>query len=303
MKLVLFAAGFLLVALAWAMVMQHDRYGKVRRTAVQDHQEILHSGAAFHVVSFLKLAPGADLFDAMRALRDATNAFAGARMIYAGKVLLNAASSSQLTEAFGEAVQWDALALVELPERSVYASYQRDAAVAAALGNFSAVYAHGMKRSALKNLLLPQLLLMKRIVDVVSFRPSPLPFEPAPRNPEREAQRSMLERLLSAGPLGDDAVLVANLTRRGSAEQRAADARYTGAMISLMAERGNGPMHMGDAVTLEGSARFDGVALVYYPGARYFYDMATSIFYQGIFGDKQLGDTQASITAPILDRL
>jgi hypothetical protein len=32
-------------------------------------------------------------------------------------------------------------------------------------------------------------------------------------------------------------------------------------------------------------------------------DMMRSRFYRGIVGDKQLGDTQASITVPVLDRI
>jgi hypothetical protein len=48
---------------------------------------------------------------------------------------------------------------------------------------------------------------------------------------------------------------------------------------------------------------FDRVALVYYPGVQYFADMMRSRFYRDIVGDKQLADTQASITVPVLDRL
>jgi hypothetical protein len=71
-------------------------------------------------------------------------------------------------------------------------------------------------------------------------------------------------------------------------------------MIGAMAERGCGPMHMGRAVTLEGDADFDDVAIVYYPGVAYFAEMLGSNFFQGIIGDKQLGDTQATVTVPIL---
>jgi hypothetical protein len=296
-------AGVLVLLVVGAVLAQHRRFLSARRDLVQDRQDVFHPGRVFHVVSYLKLAPAADLFAAMRALRDATDAFEGARMIYAGKVVLNALPSSQLVEAFGEAVDWDALSLVQLSDRSRYEAYRRDDGVEAALERFAVSYSHGMRRSAVTNLLLPQLLLAKRVARALTLQPSILPFQPAPIDAADPVQRAGIEKLLSVGELGRDAVLVANLTRRGTAEQRAADAEYTGAMLSLMAERGNGPMHMGEAVTLEGAAVFDRVALVYYPGARYFHDMATSTFYQGILGDKQLGDTQASITVPILDRL
>jgi hypothetical protein len=91
--------------------------------------------------------------------------------------------------------------------------------------------------------------------------------------------------------------------KRGTSEQQAKDASYVSRMMSAMAEGGYGPMHIGRAVTLEGDADFDQVAIVYYPGVEFFASMARSSFFQGIIGDKQLGDTQAVITVPILARL
>ena len=52
-----------------------------------------------------------------------------------------------------------------------------------------------------------------------------------------------------------------------------------------------------------GDAEFDDVHVVYYPGLDYFISLMGSKFYNGIVGDKQLGDTQAIPTVPILDRL
>jgi hypothetical protein len=43
--------------------------------------------------------------------------------------------------------------------------------------------------------------------------------------------------------------------------------------------------------------------IVYYPSLDFFANMIGSSYYQGIYGDKQLGDVQATITAPILDLL
>jgi len=45
------------------------------------------------------------------------------------------------------------------------------------------------------------------------------------------------------------------------------------------------------------------ILLVNYRGVAFFADMVQSEFSRGIYGDKHLGDTQAVITAPILDRL
>ena len=70
-----------------------------------------------------------------------------------------------------------------------------------------------------------------------------------------------------------------------------------------MAEVGHGPVHIGDAVSLQGDVDFDRVVLVYYPGVQYFTDMVQSKFYTGIFGGKQLGDNFSTPTVPILQHL
>ncbi len=88
-----------------------------------------------------------------------------------------------------------------------------------------------------------------------------------------------------------------------SAEQSAANSGYGSEMLGLMAEMGNGPMHMGRAVTLEGDADFDNVIIVYYPGVDYFAEMIQSEFFTGIVGGKQLGDTLSSPTVPLLPHL
>ncbi len=118
------------------------------------------------------------------------------------------------------------------------------------------------------------------------------------------ARRDELVRGLQANrEFGSDACVVLNFIRHGSADQRAANSGYASAMLSLMAEMGNGPIHIGRAVTLEGDARFDEVAIVYYPGVDYFADMVQSEFFTGIIGGKQLGDTLSAPTVPLLPHL
>ena len=292
-----------LVAAAAAMVWQHLRYLDARRNALHDRQEVFHSSDVLHVVTFLRVAPATELFGAMRALHAATDAFPGARTVYAGKVAMNALSSSQLHEAFGEDVPWDAVTLVQFDDRSAYDAYRENEAVQRALAGFGATYAHGMKRSTLGNLMLPQALLASRVAQAVSFQPSALPFEPATAGPLAETLRELRARLLEERELGRDAILVANLLQGGTPDEVAANADYGSAMMGLMARGGHGPMHMGASVTLEGDATFDNVAFVYYPGVQYFHDLIGSTFFWSIAGDKQLGDTQATVTVPILHLL
>jgi hypothetical protein len=84
-----------LVAATGAGVWQELRYLRARRELVQDRQPLFHSAEVFHVVTFLELAPGADLFDAVRRLRTAVESGGSARMVYAGKVALEAIASAQ----------------------------------------------------------------------------------------------------------------------------------------------------------------------------------------------------------------
>ena len=62
--LVLALVAVLVVAMGW----QHIRYLKWRRASAQDHQPLLHSSAAFHVISYLRLESGGDLVSKSGAL-------------------------------------------------------------------------------------------------------------------------------------------------------------------------------------------------------------------------------------------
>ena len=178
--------------------------------------------------------------------------------------------------------------------------------------SFASSYALGMRRSPWFNAAIPIGLLGIRIVDIVKRRPSRYPFQPVqeldrfpqPSGPETLEQRSRLvDGLLANREYGRDAVVVLNFSKDGDAEQRDANSGYTSEMFGLMAEVGCGPTHYGKAVTLEGRAEFDRVAIVYYPGVEYFAEMVQSEFFTGIVGGKQLGDTLASPTVPLLPYL
>lgn len=295
--------GIVLVAVVAAMVWQHLRYQDARRNAVHDLQDAFHSNAVLHGVLFLKVAPDTDLFDAMGALRAGTDALRGAQTVYAGKVAMNGLASSQLVEALGEDVAWDAVALVQFDDRAGYDRWRGDEGVRAAMRGFETTYIHGMKRSALANLALVQGFLLSRVMQAATFQPSVLPFEPALPDSVRVAAAEQRATMLEELELGREAVFVANLIKTGTPEEAAADARYSGAMMAAMARGGHGPLHMGTAVTLEGDASFDMVAFVYYPGVQYFHDLTGSTFFRNIIGDKRLGDTQATVTVPILHLL
>jgi len=287
----------LVLVVASAMVWQHRRYLVTRRDAIQDRQPMLYSRGAFHVLYFAATAPGADVIEAVRAFRRAQGDFAG-DWIYAGKGVVTPRSSAQL-----EPADWSAIVLVQYPSRAAFDEHARSDAMAEARSRFDAFYAHGFERSQFVNLLIPQALLAFRTRQVVTGAPSNFPFEPAADLERGPQAAEIASRLVDAKEFGERAIVVVNLIKAGNSEQRAADRAYTSTMLGAMAEGAYGPVHMGRSVTVEGNADFGTVGMVYYPGVQFFADMARSEFFQSIVGGKQLGDTQVTITVPILDRL
>ena len=167
-------------------------------------------------------------------------------------------------------------------------------------------YAHGMQRSCVPNLLIPQALLGLRVADILrgNWHAPALEAVPEPDQPELLAElRARQADLLRMRPVNEVALVVFNLILPGTPEEQAADRSYGMKMMRRMAALTHGPMHMGAAVTLAGDARFENVVVVYYPGVSYFAELVGSRFFQGIIGDKKLGDTQAVPTVPILSLL
>jgi len=295
--LVLALVAVLVVAMGW----QHFRYLKWRRAVAQDHQPLLHSSSAFHVISYLRLESGGDLVESLTKARETLEGAGGNQWIYAGKVVLMGLQSRQLGES-----RWDAIVLSQYDSREAYDEVARSNAHSQAFAHFDAAYHHGMQRSAALNLALPMIFLGMRVVDVLQGVPVIDPYDRASdedlagRNLAMERARPAIE---AARAYNENAVVVFNLMRSGGAAEQEANRGYDRKMVGLFAANGHGPSHMGKSVTLEGDAKFDSVGIVYYPGLDYFISLMRSKFYNGIVGGKQLGDTQAIPTVPILDRL
>jgi len=302
MRIVLFTLLGVAVALVAAMAWQQLRYHRARRNVVQDLQPPLHSSNAFHVLTFVKLAEGQGLIESLRKLRNELESVGSAKVVYAGRIGIVPLHSEQLPQ-----VDWDAVVLAQYPSRETYDVAARSSTVVNARAAFAESFAQGFRRSPFVNVAIPQALLGLRLWQIVTFQPSLYPLERA--SPEQIEERGgrnpeMLERIRERlGPYAKDAVVVVNLLQHGTKAQQAADRSYGFKMAGGFAEGGYGPMHLGDAVRLEGEADFDRVVLVYYPGLAYFSELMQSTFFQGIVGDKQPGDTQAAPTGPVLSLL
>jgi len=291
--------GLLVLCGFGACIWQHRRYLKARREIVQDQTPMLYPGRTFHAVIFLKVEHGKDVIEAVRALRPILESSGGGKVVYAGQAGLALVRSEQLSS------DWDAVLLVQYESRAVFDAACDREEQREALANFEEAYIHGFQRSAFTNLMLHQALLGLRLADILRRAPSNFPFVPAGEAafPRLKQKVKEMEGLDSLRHLSEDAVLVFNLIRPGDTSQRSADRSYTRSMMSAMAERAHGPMHLGRAVTVEGEAKFSRVAAVYYPGIDHMHAMISSTFMNRIGEGKQLGDSLAVATVPFLSKL
>ncbi len=101
----------LLIVVLLAIVGQQYRYLRTRRDVVADRQNLFHSASVFHVATLLELSPGQELLCGVRDFVDA-NERAGAAVVYAGKIAVNALQSSQIPQE-----DWDAFVLAQYSSR------------------------------------------------------------------------------------------------------------------------------------------------------------------------------------------
>ena len=294
--------GILLLLLVGVMVWQNFRYLQIRRDIVRDQQPLVYPGESFHAVTFLEVEEGSDVVEEVGKLKRVLESSGEANVVYAGQAALVPLESSQLGPA-----SWNAVVLVSYPSREVFDRISTNATTRDALASFPRHYTHGMKRPVLTNLLLPQVLLGLRVLDIAKGNWSVAELEPMPIPPGSEQQAAVfkdrVEKFLRLEEVNEEAVVVFNLVLRGNEKEREANRSYGRLMLTRMASLAHGPMHFASAVTVEGDARFEEIAIVYYPGVDYFTRMIGSRFFQGIVGGKQLGDTMAVPTVPILDKL
>jgi len=238
--------------------------------------------------------------DTLRALRRAIETPGGGLVVYAGLVAVNMAASTRLPN------DWSALVLAQYPSQGAFERQREGAELTRVLDGCERSYVHGFRRSAIPNLLIPFALGLMRVRDILLRRKPIMPFEPLAFEdavPPVQAKRKEILAFNDYRDIREDAILVANLIQPGTTDQQAADSAYTEAMMRGMAEGGYGPMHMGRAVSLEGEYPYKQFAAVYYPGIDHMYAMIGSTFINRVGPGKQLGDTLAVATIPVLSKL
>ncbi len=284
---------------ASAVVEEQQRYFSVQKNTVHDHQRHVHGPNVLHVVTSLKLGADADLIETMKEYKRVLEELGG-EVVYVGKTAFAGLASKQLAES-----QWDVFAVLQLNSREQWNELTASAEYKEMLSAFETTYSIGLNRDSLENLRMPANLLATRIQQTLNHEPKRLPFQRVPDESAAAKQQAQLFAELAAehAAYSEDAIVIVNFQKFGEGEQLQANASYGKEMMALFAEGGHGPLHVGQAVKLEGDADFDVVVLVYYPGVKYFGDMMGSTFFTGIRSNKQLGDTLSSVTVPILQLL
>jgi hypothetical protein len=293
-----------LVGLAVLVVGVHlAKHSQLRRDVLFDRQDLFHSADAFHVVSALKLEPGQELLEGVgRYVRGVEQQ--GAKVIYAGKSAFPFPRKSKQMPDF----VWEAFVVSQYPTREAWETAATSEQYLGLKSEFTRVWSLGMKRKASQNFVVSLWMLQSRIRHVLSRAPATYPFEPVEVPEEHreafETQRGFLAQVATENEaFSKDGVVIINFQKMATGEARQANVKYGNRMMSMLAEVGYGPVHMGRAVSLEDDVDFDQVVIVAYPGIRYFIEMAQSRFYTGIFGGKQLSDDLSSVTVPILQHL
>lgn len=293
-----------LLALAALVVILHLwKHARLRHRTLFDRQTLFHGSGLFHVASAVKLKSGEDLLSGIgRLVKEIERQ--GAKVIYAGKVAFPRTRISRQVPD----LEWDAHVIAQYSSRRAWDSMVESQAYNDLLDDFTRVWPLGFERSAVQNVAVTMMMLRLRIRHLLSRAPPTYPFEPQdlPEDglPPVAMDKAALDRAVAEyEPLSRDALVIVNFQKQGNAEQSRRNDRYGASMMSMLAEVGYGPIHLGRAVSLEDDVDFDQVAIISYPGIRYFAEMVRSKFYTGIFGGKQLSDDLTAPTVPILQHL
>ncbi|MDE0952637.1 MAG: hypothetical protein OSA45_15315 [Halioglobus sp.] len=279
-----------------ASVWQHFLYLRKRRTSAQDLQRLLHSGATFHILIFFRIRGGEKVVETAARFKQQVMSSGKARLVYAGQAAFSI-KSAQLGKR-----DWDGVLLFEYPSRLDYEESFADPQTCEARELFADSYIHGMRRNCRANMGTPQLLLQRRLRDLLRGKWRIEPLRPSAlyrASPDAEIWRSRVNRLRALHEINREGLVVYNLVKTGTVQQRAVDQPYISEMYSRIAALKYGPLHRGRSVALEGGLRFNEVHIIHYPNARYFADLIASESYQSVAGNILIRDTIIVPTAPI----
>ena len=121
--------------------------------------------------------------------------------------------------------------------------------------------------------------------------------------PEYDPIRGYLRRLHAAHEISRDALVVYNLASRSRVSNGSAAPDLTDSLLTRLARKAMGPLHVGRFSRIEHNAVFDTVYVVQYPSARDFGELLCSQYHGTITNHPQLADGLIIPTVPITSRL
>ncbi|MDX1735463.1 MAG: hypothetical protein R3228_13905, partial [Halioglobus sp.] len=284
-----------IIAIAW----RYQRFQRMRRDRAEDRQAMLHSPRRFHVLLLFRLHVGDKLLPTAADFMQAVRGSSSAGLVYAGHAGF-ALDSAQLGER-----RWNGVLLLEFPGRDEVRRFT--GALRQLAGNsFAEFHLHGMVRDRRTGLLIPLLLLGRRLLDSLRGEwrvPQLTPSAALTQSGRSHVWRNRVERLRALHKINPRALVMFSLVRHDGRVVRRSEREYSRRMLSRMAALGHGPLHSGRAVCLGGGARFDDIHVVHYPSAGYVADLVSSGYYQRIVADTSFEDATAIATVPVTVQL
>ena len=281
------------------VIYQHFRYLKIRRELAQDRQRLLHSQDAFHVIVFFKLKSGGKMTATTRRFAELITASSKARLIYAGQSGFTVPSALDKRD-------WDGALLFEYPSRSDFENTRTEPRTEVARALFADSYLHGMRRNRRVSATIPQILLRRRVRDLLTGKARVAPLETSnafQTFPEFQVWRNRVDRLHALYEINRNGLVLFSLVKYSQTSFQGPLDAFGSRLLSRMAALSHGPMHIGRTVAVEEFSRFDRVYIVYFPNARYFAELLGSNMFNSVAGDQQLSDMLQVATAPITYRL
>lgn len=291
-----------LIAASWRA---HRFYNvRIRRETLGEDTSLWGLRAAYHVVHVLrrKESDPQTLQQKVAALQTDLEA-EGGRVTYLGRVVKGLlVKSAQLPGSD----QFDVLVVSRWSTPRAFVAWR--ATQMPAMG-WASETAQGMWRNPLLNLLLAQGMTLLRTISWLRSRRIDLATEadevasggsaPSGEQYGPQALRSWAAKL-EAGAEGDEGVILYNFLKNGTREQRRKNAKYSLAMMKMLAQNGGGLMHAGRAQrpSEETDGQFDVVAAVYYPGVAFMAKLLRSQWMSRNVEGKALGDTLVVATVP-----
>ena len=274
-------------------------------TTRPDTQSLLHSPDCVHFVVLLKHSSLQEVLDGIRAA--VADFKSSAKVVYEGEARFpGSPSQGRLQQFYPNG--WDGCAIIQVDSKADVGELRNSVKYSKVIKMCEASYHVVFKRNRDSSLFLPGyfgFLRLRNFFTGVKI----LPFKVATPEQMKAGLGSSVDGRGAKGrspklpPMGelsrrDEPTVVVNFDLNGPKTARKANREYGNSMMPIFAELRTGPISMGKVISEEDGIDWDGVVVVHYPTWELFRGMIGSTAWNGVSGNKQLGDHFAFITNP-----